>query len=136
MWEHLLLWFTRDLSRLMRNLGITVLYFSYNLSVCSPVGSHCVSREDYCLIERKGLAVVDCSWACLKMYHLSSCDVLLLAYVRKFIPLKSCQVEESDFMGTIISCITNDYTSFYCLYFIYSLLDNGASIYLEYIICP
>lgn len=49
----------------MRNLGITVLYFSYHFSVCSPVGSHCVSREDYSLIERKGLAVVDCSWACL-----------------------------------------------------------------------
>ncbi|KAG6767289.1 hypothetical protein POTOM_028486 [Populus tomentosa] len=63
--EHLLLWFTRELSRLMPNLGITVLYFSYHFSVCSPVGSHCVSREDYSLIERKGLAVVDCSWACL-----------------------------------------------------------------------
>lgn len=29
----------------------------------SPVGRQCVSKEDYALIKRKGLAVVDCSWA-------------------------------------------------------------------------
>ncbi|XP_020257383.1 ribosome biogenesis protein TSR3 homolog [Asparagus officinalis] len=29
----------------------------------SPVGKQCVSREDHPLIKRKGLAVVDCSWA-------------------------------------------------------------------------
>ncbi|KAL3721652.1 hypothetical protein ACJRO7_034054 [Eucalyptus globulus] len=29
----------------------------------SPVGKQCVSKEDYNLIKRKGLAVVDCSWA-------------------------------------------------------------------------
>ncbi|KAJ0975106.1 hypothetical protein J5N97_017071 [Dioscorea zingiberensis] len=29
----------------------------------SPVGSQCISKEDHLLIKRKGLAVVDCSWA-------------------------------------------------------------------------
>ncbi|XP_030923574.1 ribosome biogenesis protein TSR3 homolog isoform X2 [Quercus lobata] len=31
--------------------------------VLSPVGTKCVSREDHSLMKRKGLAVVDCSWA-------------------------------------------------------------------------
>ncbi|GLU20417.1 hypothetical protein SLE2022_366200 [Rubroshorea leprosula] len=31
--------------------------------VLSPVGNRCVSKEDNDLIKRKGLAVVDCSWA-------------------------------------------------------------------------
>ncbi|KAM0936878.1 putative 16S/18S rRNA aminocarboxypropyltransferase Tsr3 [Dioscorea sansibarensis] len=29
----------------------------------SPVGTQCISKEDHLLIKRKGLAVVDCSWA-------------------------------------------------------------------------
>ncbi|KAA8530906.1 hypothetical protein F0562_005635 [Nyssa sinensis] len=31
--------------------------------VLSPAGKQCVSKEDYVLMKRKGLAVVDCSWA-------------------------------------------------------------------------
>ncbi|KAG2410533.1 uncharacterized protein HKW66_Vig0011980 [Vigna angularis] len=31
--------------------------------VLSPAGNQCVSREDYSIIQTKGLAVVDCSWA-------------------------------------------------------------------------
>ncbi|CAN1349167.1 18S rRNA aminocarboxypropyltransferase [Linum perenne] len=30
---------------------------------CHPVGTQCVSKEDHSLIQRKGMAVVDCSWA-------------------------------------------------------------------------
>lgn len=29
----------------------------------SPVGVQCISQEDHDLVKRKGLAVVDCSWA-------------------------------------------------------------------------
>jgi pre-rRNA-processing protein TSR3 len=39
-----------------------VSYFESH-DIGSPVGRQCVSREDYDLIKRKGLAVVDCSWA-------------------------------------------------------------------------
>lgn len=38
-------------------------YLLLSISIGSPVGSHCISKEDYSLIKRKGLAVVDCSWA-------------------------------------------------------------------------
>lgn len=43
-----------------------VIYiFSWNdeSNVSSPAGTQCVSKEDQSLMNRKGLAVVDCSWA-------------------------------------------------------------------------
>lgn len=36
---------------------------SWNHHVYSPAGKQCVSKEDHNLMNRKGLAVVDCSWA-------------------------------------------------------------------------
>ncbi|KAJ6918865.1 hypothetical protein NC651_012964 [Populus alba x Populus x berolinensis] len=42
------------------------LHYGFGKGMEIPVGSHCVSREDYNLIKRKGLAVVDCSWARLE----------------------------------------------------------------------
>ncbi|XP_010547631.1 PREDICTED: ribosome biogenesis protein TSR3 homolog [Tarenaya hassleriana] len=52
----------RKLSRfgLLRELRVNS---GFGGVVLSPVGTQCVSKEDYGLIERKGLAVVDCSWA-------------------------------------------------------------------------
>lgn len=44
-----------------RHLSSNLQYCPYDFR--SPVGTQCVSREDYSLITRKGLAVVDCSWA-------------------------------------------------------------------------
>eukprot|EP00252_Welwitschia_mirabilis_P016681 TRINITY_DN3692_c0_g1_i4.p1 TRINITY_DN3692_c0_g1~~TRINITY_DN3692_c0_g1_i4.p1 ORF type:complete len:240 (+),score=54.80 TRINITY_DN3692_c0_g1_i4:363-1082(+) len=34
--------------------------------VLSPTGSKCISKEDHFLLQKKGLAVVDCSWARLE----------------------------------------------------------------------
>lgn len=52
----------RKLSRLgfLKELRVTNGFGGIALS---PVGTQCVSREDYSLIQNKGLAVVDCSWA-------------------------------------------------------------------------
>ncbi|XP_078164570.1 RNase L inhibitor protein-like protein [Carex rostrata] len=52
----------RKLSRFgfLRELRVTN---SFGGVVLSPVGKQCVSKEDGELIKRKGLAVVDCSWA-------------------------------------------------------------------------
>ncbi|XP_034692208.1 ribosome biogenesis protein TSR3 homolog [Vitis riparia] len=52
----------RKLSRfgLLKELRVTSGFGGIALS---PVGNQCVSKEDYILIKRKGLAVVDCSWA-------------------------------------------------------------------------
>lgn len=44
-------------------LYVYACYHLWCISFGSPVGTHCVSKEDYSLIKRKGLAVVDCSWA-------------------------------------------------------------------------
>lgn len=41
------------------------VYLWYN-SCYSPTGTQCVSQEDLELIKRRGLAVVDCSWARLE----------------------------------------------------------------------
>ncbi|XP_047322486.1 18S rRNA aminocarboxypropyltransferase isoform X2 [Impatiens glandulifera] len=46
--------------RLLKELRVT---HGFGGIVLSPTGTQCVSREDYPLIQRKGLAVVDCSWA-------------------------------------------------------------------------
>ncbi|CAJ1938027.1 unnamed protein product [Sphenostylis stenocarpa] len=37
--------------------------FKIGLAKGNPAGNQCVSREDYSIIQKKGLAVVDCSWA-------------------------------------------------------------------------
>lgn len=52
----------RKLARfnLLKELRVTA---GFGGVVLSPVGTHCVSREDYLLIKQRGLAVVDCSWA-------------------------------------------------------------------------
>ncbi|KAF7050224.1 hypothetical protein CFC21_058615 [Triticum aestivum] len=52
----------RKLSRfgLLKELRVTN---GFGGVVLSPVGTHCVSKEDHPIVQRKGLAVVDCSWA-------------------------------------------------------------------------
>ncbi|OAY68384.1 Ribosome biogenesis protein TSR [Ananas comosus] len=52
----------RKLSRfgLLKELRVSS---GFNGVVLSPVGTQCVSKEDQLLIQGKGLAVVDCSWA-------------------------------------------------------------------------
>lgn len=44
-------------------VSIQHLFKSLLYHVASPAGKQCVSKEDYILMKRKGLAVVDCSWA-------------------------------------------------------------------------
>uniref|UniRef100_A0A0E0KA04 18S rRNA aminocarboxypropyltransferase n=1 Tax=Oryza punctata TaxID=4537 RepID=A0A0E0KA04_ORYPU len=52
----------RKLSRfgLLKELRVTN---GFGGVVLSPVGTQCVSKEDRHIVQRKGLAVVDCSWA-------------------------------------------------------------------------
>lgn len=52
----------RKLSRfgLLKELRVTN---GFGGVVLSPVGTHCVSKEDHPIVQQKGLAVVDCSWA-------------------------------------------------------------------------
>ncbi|XP_010261184.1 PREDICTED: ribosome biogenesis protein TSR3 homolog isoform X2 [Nelumbo nucifera] len=52
----------RKLARfgLLKELRIN---YGFGGIVLSPVGRQCISKEDLVLIRRKGLAVVDCSWA-------------------------------------------------------------------------
>ncbi|KHN38204.1 Putative ribosome biogenesis protein C16orf42 like [Glycine soja] len=56
----------RKLSRLGILKASILLETIFLLTICMekiPAGNQCVSREDYSLIQKKGLAVVDCSWA-------------------------------------------------------------------------
>ncbi|KAL5218877.1 hypothetical protein ABZP36_019561 [Zizania latifolia] len=46
--------------RLLKELRVTN---GFSGVVLSPVGTQCVSKEDHQIVQRKGLAVVDCSWA-------------------------------------------------------------------------
>jgi len=52
----------RKLSRfgLLKELRVTN---GFGGVVLSPVGTQCVSKADHPIVQRKGLAVVDCSWA-------------------------------------------------------------------------
>jgi len=52
----------RKLSRfgLLKELRVTN---GFGGVVLSPVGTQCVSKADHHIVQRKGLAVVDCSWA-------------------------------------------------------------------------
>ncbi|TKV97682.1 hypothetical protein SEVIR_9G510700v4 [Setaria viridis] len=52
----------RKLSRfgLLKELRVTN---GFGGVVLSPVGTQCVSKADHSIVQRKGLAVVDCSWA-------------------------------------------------------------------------
>ena len=52
---------------LLRFVFSITLCYTLKLDICySPMGKKCVSREDQPLIQERGLAVVDCSWAGLK----------------------------------------------------------------------
>ncbi|XP_002978740.2 ribosome biogenesis protein TSR3 homolog isoform X1 [Selaginella moellendorffii] len=52
--------------------------------VLSPVGQKCISQEDAALVEERGLAVIDCSWAKLEAVpfgHLRSGSARLLPWL-------------------------------------------------------
>lgn len=86
-------------------------YVSY-----SPVGKQCVSKEDYNLIKRKGLAVVDCSWARLS-------DV-------PFIKLRCSSPRLCMVLHLSIYFLISHRSHGRCS--LYSLVDFGAEVYILY----
>ncbi|KAE9449937.1 hypothetical protein C3L33_18150, partial [Rhododendron williamsianum] len=58
--QALLILLNDEFGNIMQELRVTN---GFGGIVLSPAGKQCVSKEDYILMKRKGLAVVDCSWA-------------------------------------------------------------------------